>query len=311
MINYAAVINMKKKISGSLMLILATIIWGSAFVSQDIAMEHLPPFSFQAIRCGVAVLGLIPVIAIFDRLQPDKKSFFCQWKNKKLWLAGILCGIPLFLACNLQQLGLAEDTDPGKSGFLTAMYIVIVPIIGIFRKKKPGIMVPISVIIAVVGLYFLSCVGVTTISAGDLLTLCCALMFAIQITFVDIFAHDLDALRLNAIQALVCTILSACVAIFTETPTIDGVWNCALPIAHTGLLSMGAGYALQILGQKNLEPTISSLIMSLESVFAVIFSLMIPPHYLLEKWEIVGCVLVFIAVILSQIEIKPRRKYIS
>lgn len=297
---------MKKSISGSIMLLLATIIWGSAFVSQSVAMEHLPPFSFQAIRCAVAVVGLIPVIAVFDRFQPDGKTFFSRWADKKLWLAGILCGIPLFLACNLQQLGLAEDTDPGKSGFLTAMYIVIVPIIGIFRKKKPGIMVPISVVIAVVGLYFLSCVGVTSISAGDILTLCCALMFAIQITFVDMFAQSIDALRLNALQALVCTVLSAAISLFTETPSWDGIWGCALPIAHTGLLSMGAGYALQILGQKHLEPTVSSLIMSLESVFAVLFGWLILRDTL-TPWETLGCVLVFIAVILPQIELKPKK----
>lgn len=298
---------MKKSFSGIIMLLLATVIWGSAFVSQDIAMAHLPPFSFQAIRCAVAVIGLLPVIAVFDRFQPEKVSFIRRWADKKLWLTGLLCGIPLFLACNLQQLGLAEDTDPGKSGFLTAMYIVIVPIIGIFRKKKPGIMVPISVVIAVVGLYFLCCKDTITIGAGDILTLCCALMFAIQITFVDMFADNMDALRLNALQALVCTVLSAGVAIFTEQPTFDGVLNCALPIAHTGLLSMGAGYALQILGQKRMEPTLASLLMSLESVFAVLFSWLITKQ-MLSTWETVGCVLVFAAVILSQIEFKPKKK---
>ena len=297
---------MKKSVSGSIMLLLATVIWGSAFVSQDIAMAHLPPFSFQAIRCAVAVIGLLPVIAIFDRIQPEKINFFRGWANKKLWLAGLLCGIPLFLACNLQQLGLAGDTDAGKSGFLTAMYIVFVPIIGIFRRKKPGIMVPVSVVLAVIGLYFLCCKEALTIRTGDILTLCCAIMFAVQITFVDIFAQSIDALRLNALQALVCAILSAIIAAFREQPTLDGVWSCVLPIAHTGLLSMGAGYALQILGQKHLEPAIASLIMSLESVFAVIFALVILGNTL-TPWEILGCALVFSAVILSQIELKPKK----
>lgn len=295
---------MNKRLSGSIFLLLATIIWGSAFVSQSVAMAHLPPFSFQGIRCGLAVIGLMPVIAFFDRRNPDGKSFVEKWKDKKLWIAGILCGIPLFLACNLQQLGLV-DTDPGKSGFLTAMYIVIVPIISIFRKKKPSIMVPISVVLAVAGLYFLSCVGVTSISTGDLLLLACALMFAIQIIFVDIFAPSVDALRLNALQALVCTVLSSLIALFTEQPTWQGIWDCALPLAHTGFLSMGAGYALQILGQKNVEPTLSSLIMSLESVFAVIFEMLILRQFL-TGWETLGCALVFAAVILSQIDIKPK-----
>lgn len=297
---------MKKKLSGSIMLLLATVIWGSAFVSQNIAMKYMGPFSFQAIRCALAVIGLIPVVAIFDRFAKDGKTFLSRWADKKLWLAGILCGIPLFLACNLQQVGLV-DTDPGKSGFLTAMYIVIVPIIGVFRKKKPSLMVPISVVLAVIGLYFLSCVGVTSVSTGDLLILGCALMFAIQITFVDIFAPDVDALRLNTIQALVCAVLSTLLALFsTETVTWNGILDCALPLAHVGFLSMGAGYALQIMGQKHMEPTVSSLIMSLESVFAVIFEMLIL-HQFMDKWETIGCTLVFIAVILSQIEFKPKK----
>ena len=306
MINYSAVIFMNKRLSGSISLLLATIIWGSAFVSQSVAMEHLGPFSFQGIRCALAVIGLMPVIALFDRKNKDGKSYWRRWADKKLWLAGILCGIPLFLACNLQQLGLV-DTDPGKSGFLTAMYIVIVPILSIFRRKMPSIMVPISVILAVAGLYFLSCVGVTSISTGDLLLLACALMFAIQITFVDIFAPSVDALRLNALQALVCAVLSSVIAAFTEQPTWQGIWDCALPLAHTGFLSMGAGYALQIIGQKHVEPTLSSLIMSLESVFAVIFEMLLLQQFL-TGWETIGCVLVFAAVILSQIEIKPKVK---
>lgn len=290
---------------GSISLLLATIIWGSAFVSQSIAMKYLGPFSFQAIRCWLAVIGLIAVIAIFDRFQHGKKGFFKKWADKKLWLAGILCGIPLFLACNLQQLALV-DTDPGKSGFLTAMYIVIVPIIGIFRKQKPSIMVPISVILAVIGLYCLSCIGVSSISKGDLLLLACALMFAVQITFVDIFVGSVDALRLNTIQALVCAILSTLIALPTEQISWQGIWDCALPLAHVGFLSMGAAYALQILGQKHIEPTVSSLIMSLESVFAVIFEMIILKQFM-TAWEAVGCVLVFAAVILSQIPVKFKK----
>ncbi len=296
---------MKNKLIGSIMLFAATIIWGSAFVSQDIAGDLLRPFTFQALRCGLAVLGLIPVIAVFDRFQKDGRGFLQRWGDKKLWLAGILCGIPLFLACNLQQFGLTEDTGAGKSGFLTAMYIIIVPIIGIFRKNKISIMVPISVAIAVVGLYFLSFMGSASISIGDLLTLCCALMFAIQITFVDIFAPRVDALRLNAIQALVCAALSGIIALFTEQTTMENIWACALPIAHTGLLSMGTAYALQIMGQKHLEPTVSSLIMSMESVFAVLFQLLIQQKWLRPQ-ETVGCILVFAAVLLSQAELKKK-----
>ena len=299
------VIFMNKKLMGSIFLLIATIIWGSAFVSQSEAMKYLGPFSFQAIRCWLAVIGLIAVIAIFDRFSQGNQSFWKKWADKRLWLAGILCGIPLFLACNLQQLGLV-DTDPGKSGFLTAMYIVIVPIIGIFRGQKTSIMVPISVILAVIGLYFLSFIGVPTISKGDLLLLACALMFAVQITVVDIFVGVVDALRLNTIQALVCAILSTLIALPTEQISWQGVWDCALPLAHVGFLSMGAAYALQILGQKHLTPTLASLIMNLESVFAVIFEMIIMRQFM-TGWEIIGSILVFTAVILSQIPIKNNR----
>ena len=280
-------------------MLLATIIWGSAFVSQSIGMEHIGPFTFQAVRCLLAVLGLLPVILIADRFQKDGKTFFSRWADPKLWKTGLLCGIPLFLACNLQQVGLV-DTDAGKSGFLTAMYIVIVPVFSIFLKRKPTIMVPISVSLAVAGLYCLSCVGVTQISTGDLLTIGCAFMFALQIIFVDIFAKDMDALRLNAIQAFVCAVLSALVMLFTEQPTWQTVSACWLPLAHAGFLSMGAAYSLQILGQKELEPTAASLIMSLESVFAVIFGAWILSERM-TPWESTGCILMFIAVVLSQI----------
>jgi len=295
---------MRKQFKGIIFLLLATIIWGSAFVSQSVGMDHIGPFTFQAVRCLLAVVGLIPVILITDHFKNDGKSFIKRWLDPQLWKAGLLCGIPLFLACNLQQIGLV-DTDAGKSGFLTAMYIVIVPVIGIFLKKKPTIMVPISVTLAVAGLYFLSCVGVTQINIGDLLTLGCALMFAVQIIFIDLFANDTDALRLNAIQALVCAVLSAAVMVFSEQPSWQGISACALPLAHAGFLSMGAAYAFQILGQQNLEPTAASLIMSLESVFAVIFGMLLL-HETMTGWEILGCVLVFSAVVLSQIPIKSK-----
>lgn len=295
---------MKKQFAGSLALLLATVIWGSAFISQSIGMDHIQPFTFQAIRCFLAVLGLFPVIAIFDRFKKDGRTFFSRWADKKLWTAGILCGIPLFLACNLQQFGLV-DTDPGKSGFLTAMYIVIVPILGIFFKKKVTIMAPISVLLAVGGLYCISCVGVPRISISDLLTIACAFMFAIQILFVDKYAEAVDPLRLNLIQALICSALSCVFMLVTEQPTIRGITACALPLAHAGFLSMGAAYALQIIGQKKVEPTAASLIMSLESVFALVFGILFLNEEL-GTWKLVGCGLMFAAVILSQIPIKSK-----
>ena len=233
---------MKQKLRGSGSLLLATIIWGCAFVAQRSGMEHIGPFTFQAVRCFLAVIGLIPVIAIFDIFKKDGKTFFSRWADTKLWKAGLLCGIPLFLACNLQQLGLV-DVDAGKSGFLTAMYIVFVPLIGIFLRKKPSILIPFSVVMAVAGLYFLCCKNGLNIQVGDMLLLGCAVMFAVQILFVDIFAQSVDALRLNAIQALVCAVLSTVVMIFTETPTWSAITDCAVPLCYTGFLSMGMGFS--------------------------------------------------------------------
>jgi drug/metabolite transporter (DMT)-like permease len=268
-------------------------------------MDHIGPFTFQAVRCAMAVVALLPVTAVADRFKKDGKSFLTRWADKKLWKAGILCGIPLFLACNLQQVGLV-DVDAGKSGFLTAMYIVIVPVIGIFLKKKPTIMIPISVALAVVGLYFLSCMGATSIQLGDLLLIGCALMFAIQITLVDQLAQNMDGLRLNTIQALVCAVLSSLVMAFTETPTLAGITACTIPLIHVGVFSMGIGYYLQIVGQQSLDSTPATLIMSLESVFAALFGVIFLKESM-TGWEIFGSALIFAAVILSQLPL-PQRK---
>ena len=298
---------MNKQIISALLLLTATVIWGSAFASQNMAMDHMNPFAFQAIRCLIAVIGMLPIVTIGDKIKKSNLGFLKGWADPNLWKAGILCGLPLFLACNLQQLALV-DTDAGKAGFLTAMYIVFVPIFSLFRKQKMGLNIPISVLIASVGLYFLSCTQGFRIASGDILLLGCAVMFAVQIIFVDKFAGQLDAARLNAIQALTCSILSAVVMLVSEPlPTLAGISKCAIPLLHVGFLSMGIAYALQIIGQKNMEPTAASLIMSLESVFAAIFGIIIL-HERMSQREVIGCGLLFAAVILSQIPIKCKKK---
>ena len=298
------VIIMKKQIKGTLLLLLCTAIWGLAFVAQSVGMEHIGPFTFQAVRCTIAVLGLIPMCMIADKFKNDGKTFISRWKDKNLWKAGILCGIPLFLACNLQQMGLV-DTDAGKSAFLTTMYIVIVPVLGIFLKRKPSKIIPLCVLLAVAGLYCLSCVGVTEINTGDLLILGCAFAFAVQIIIVEIFGLNVDPLRLNIIQALVCAVLSAVLMITFEEPTFQSIGQCWLPLAYAGLLSMGVAYFLQILGQKHLELSVASILLSTESVFAVIFGALIL-HETMTSWELIGCALMFAAVILSQINFKKK-----
>lgn len=299
---FPGVIYMKNSIKGSAYILIATIIWGSAFVAQSVGMDHIGPFTFQAVRCGLAAIGLLPFIYFADKKQG--KSFLQQWKNKRLWLAGCLCAIPFFLAANLQQIGLVT-TDAGKSGFLTAMYIVIVPIIGLFRGKKFTVMIPISVALAVAGLYLLSCAGIGKIKIGDICLIGCALAFALQITVVDIFANDVDAMRLNCLQAGLGAIATAVVVAFTETPTLQGIWDCALPLCYTGFLSMGLAYTLQILGQRHLESATASLLMSLEAAFAVLTGWLILGERL-NRNESIGCLLMFSAVIISQIPIKEK-----
>lgn len=293
---------MNGKIKGSIGLMLTTIIWGSAFVAQSVGMDHIGPFTFQTVRCLLAVISLFLVVCIRDLLRRKKRGIFSQFADKKLWKAGILCGIPLFLASNFQQIGLV-DTEAGKSAFLTAMYIVIVPIISIFIGKKPSKMIPISALLAVAGLYCLSCIGVTSINKGDFFLLGGALFFAVQIILIDLFAGDADPLLLNLVQCLICCVLSALIMVFTESPTLQAIYDCRLPLAYAGILSMGFAYSMQIVGQKYLEPSAASLIMSLESVFAVLFGWLILGDTL-TFWETVGCILVFLAVVLSQIPVK-------
>lgn len=303
MVNCHAVIVMNNKIKGSASLLFATLIWGTAFIFQSVGMDHIGPFTFQAVRCTLAVIGMVAVIWMLDK--KAGRDFKKGWQDKQLWKAGILCGIPLFLACDLQQLGLVYTTA-GKAGFLTAMYIVMVPVLGIFLKRKITFMVPVSVGIAVAGLYLLSFSGTGSANIGDILMLICAVMFAVQILVVDHFAADVDAVRLNCIQAGVVAIASAVVTVFTEKVRIPDLLNCWLPLCYTGFISMGAAYSLQIIGQKHVEPTAAALIMSLESVFAALFGWLLLKETMTLS-EIFGCILMFIAVILSQIPLRQKQ----
>ena len=292
---------MKNKLSGTLALLFASVIWGSAFIAQSVGMDHIGPMTFQASRCGLGALFLIPIIFLFEK---DKKRHFKNWADAKLWKTGFFCGTALFVAAGLQQVGLVY-TSAGKAGFITAMYIVLVPILGLFLKRKPPVSAWISVVVAVAGLYLLSCVGASEINLGDILMLGGALGFAVQITLVDELAGDLDGLRLNCIQAFVCSVFSAVVMFLTETPTFSGIVSAAIPIGYAGICSMGIAYSLQIIGQKHLEPTPASLIMSLESVFAALCGWLLL-HERMSPAELCGCALVFCAVIISQLPEKKK-----
>lgn len=294
---------MKEQLKGSLLLLIGTVIWGCAFVAQSVAMDHIGPFTFQAFRSLLAVIVLIPVAAVFDRGRKDGGTFAGRWTDKELWKTGLACGAALFVASGLQQMGMVY-TDPGKAGFLTAMYIVLVPVLGLFLGKRAGRLVWISVAIAAVGLYLLSCVGVETINIGDVYLMGCALAYAVQITLVDRLAGSLDGVRLNCIQFFVVAVLSGAVMLFAETFTWSGILACGAALLYTGILSSAVGFTLQILGQQRLAPEPAALIMSLESVFAVLAGWVILGQKL-SLPESIGCALVFAAVILSQ---RPDKK---
>ena len=290
---------MKNKLRGSLALLFATVIWGSAFIAQSVGMDYIGPFTFQAMRSVLAVPFLMILIFLIER---NPRETVKKWLNPKLWKAGFVCGIALFVAAGLQQMGIVH-TSAGKAGFITAMYIILVPILGIFLGNKPSYTTWIGVVLAVVGLYLLSCVGVNQVNIGDLYLLGCAFGYAVQITLVDKLGPDLDGLRLNCVQAVFCGIFSGTVMMLTEEPQISNILACWVPLTYAGIMSLGIAFSLQIIGQKYVEPTPASLIMSLESVFAVLCGWLLLNETMMF-WEISGCVLVFTAVILSQIPIK-------
>ena len=291
---------MKKQFSGVFALLGATVIWGSAFIAQSVGMDKIGPFTFQAVRCFLAGVFLFPASALFSKGKPFWKS----WADPVLWRSGIICGLALFAASSLQQIGLVY-TDAGKAGFLTAMYIVFVPFLGLFVGQKPGRNALLSLIPAIVGLYLLSCTSVSGINKGDVLLLLCAVAFSVQILLIDRHCAGLDGAMLNCIQALVVTVLSVPCALLTETVDASLIASCWLPLGYAGILSMGVAYTLQIVGQKRVTPSAAALLMSLESVFAALFGWLLL-HETMTKAELLGCVLVFAAVVISQLPEKKK-----
>lgn len=289
---------MKKQLSGVIALSGATVIWGSAFIAQSVGMDKIGPFTFQAVRCFLAVVFLFPASALFSKGKPFWKS----WADPALWRSGVICGLALFAASSLQQIGLVY-TDAGKAGFLTAMYIVFVPFLGLFLGQRPGRNALLSLIPAIVGLYLLSCTSVSGINKGDVLLLLCAVAFSVQILLIDRHCAGLDGLKLNCIQALVAAVLSVPWALLTETVDASRIASCWLPLGYAGILSMGVAYTLQIVGQKRVAPSAAALLMSLESVFAALFGWLLL-HETMTGAEELGCVLVFAAVVISQLQEK-------
>jgi drug/metabolite transporter (DMT)-like permease len=234
---------------------------------------------------------------------PQSAQNLYNWHQKELYIGGICCGLALFVASNLQQFGI-QYTTVGKAGFITALYIVLVPLIGIFLKKESGLRIWISVLLAVCGLYLLCITDGFSISGGDLLVLLCALCFSVHILVIDYFSPRVDGVRMSCIQFFVCGLLSGVGMLLTEHFSIEAVWMAKIPILYAGVMSCGVAYTLQIVGQKGMNPTIASLILSLESVVSVLAGWLLLGQKLSPR-ELSGCVLMFAAIILAQV---PRKQ---
>lgn len=295
---------MKQHLKGNLMLLLTAMIWGAGFVAQSEGMKYVDPLTMQACRYFLAGLVLLPVIALRDRSGPSVNRPRTRAEYHHLHLCGFICGTILFVSSTIQQYGLMYTTV-GKSGFITALYIIMVPLIGIFLHQKAGLNIWIGVVLSVVGLYFL-CMsgGLGGINIGDVLTLVCSLGFAVHIQYIDRVSGNVECVRLSCIQFFVSALWAALGMLIFETPSLAAIASCAVPILYAGVLSGGAGYTLQILGQQYTSPTVASLLMSLESVFAAIFGWILL-HQSLSPRELLGCGLMFTAIILAQL---PQQK---
>lgn len=300
-------------------LLLADIIWGAAFVAQRSGGDVIGAYSFNCLRSFIGFFVLIPVILIMDRMNGKKRI---ERKDKKtLYIGGIVCGTALCFASNLQQVGITMGASIGKAGFLTACYILLVPILGIFLHKKVGWNVGIGVALAVVGLYLLCMTdGNFTLQIPDLLLLLCALCFAIQILAIDHFAPQVDVVRLSCLEFLVCGVLSLFPMFWVDmNHSMNGIvewtfnfttWDAWIPLLYAGICSSGIAYTFQMAGQKNFNPTIASLIMSLESSFSVLFGWLFLKETLTKR-EAFGIIVIFIAIIVAQIPVSRNHKNCS
>ena len=299
----------KGTMKNSLLLFLTAFIWGVAFVAQSVGGDAVGCFTFNGVRSLIGALVLLPVISFLDKQKKKElgeEKFLEQKGDKKtLIVGGICCGLMLCIASNFQQFGISFTTV-GKAGFITAMYILIVPILGLFMKKKVGVKVWLGVVLATIGLYMLCMTSEKlSLSKGDLLVLVCAGFFSLHILIIDYFSPKVDGVRLSCIQFLVCGVISMVTAFVFETPNVTAILSGWLPILYAGVLSCGVAYTLQIVGQKNMDPTVASLILSLESVFSVLAGWVILNQKLSIR-ELSGCGLMFLAIILAQLPEKRK-----
>ncbi|MGI6728341.1 MAG: DMT family transporter [Anaerovoracaceae bacterium] len=307
-----------KKIISNILLLITAIIWGSAFVALQVGMDYIGPLTFSASRFWLATLVLIPVVYIIEKTNNNtqKKTDNAEVtptaeeikKARRIFVvASFLCGGSLFFASILQQFGLIYTTV-GKAGFITALYIVLVPIFSLFLKQRPELKSWIGVAFGSIGLYLLCITESFTIALGDFVVLMGAFFWASHVLIIDYFLPYVNALKLSLAQFTVCASFSTIGMLIFEKPSLEAIYSCAVPILYAGILSGGVGFTFQILAQKHTTPTVASLVLSLESVFAAIFGFLILGEIMTHR-ELLGCVLMFIAIILSQLPNKIFKKF--
>lgn len=296
---------MKQRFSGIALPLLTAFIWGTAFVAQDICADSIPPMTFNALRFAVAVLflGIVKLIlSAVRRSRPAAEAVQTQKPGsiRKLILAGVLCGTALAVASNLQQAGMEAGLDAGKSGFITALYVVLVPIGATLMGKRLRPIFWAGLALAVAGLYLLCVNGNLRLAPADLLTLGCALAFAVQILLIDRFAGELDSISFCIAEFAAAAILSLAGMLIFERPSWPAVWEYILPLLYVAVFSCGVAYLLQIIAQKRGDPAIVSLLFSMEAVFSVIAGAVIL-HQRMTLREYAGCALILLAVIIAQL----------
>ena len=292
------------KPKNAVMLLLTSLIWGTAFVAQSVGMDFLEPFTFNGVRSFIGGVTLLPGIWLLEKMNGKPEV---DGTRKDLIQGGIACGLLLFAASSLQQMGI-QYTTAGKAGFITAFYIVFVPVLGIFLKKAAGWKVWMSVFLALIGLYFLCIKEGFSIGKGDIMIFACALVFAVHILVIDYYSPKVDGVKMSCIQFFVCGIASLPFMFLTETPQIGDILDARMPILYAGVMSSGVGYTLQILGQKTAPPALASILMSMESVFAALAGWVILGERL-SAVELCGCGVVFACVVLAQLgAAKPPKK---
>lgn len=297
------------KPKNALLLFLAAFIWGIAFVAQSSAAEFIRPFTFNGIRCLIGGITLLPLVYIIQRKKHatlplgegcDKYRLFSPDELKTGLIGGFCCGICLCLGSTLQQFGI-EQTTVGKAGFITALYIVFVPIASaVFLRKKIALPVIASVVLGLVGLFLLCMTEQFSIGKGDFYLLLCSFAFTAHILVIDHFSAKADGVLLSCVQFLTCGVISLPFIFFMEKPQMNQILGAAVPILYAGILSCGVAYTLQIVGQKNMNPTIASLILSLESVVSVLAGWILL-HQTLSGREIAGCIVMFVAIVIAQL----------